>query len=89
MTKTHNAREILGIVENWLGWQDETLSDGLKSPCDSIKLWDYAQAHPDLHEMADQWPRRVLRDALGYNPLQVHDDQFKSLYQEFKTVKII
>lgn len=89
MTKTHNAREILAIVENWLGWQDEALSDGLKSPRDAIKLWEYAQAHPDMHEMADQWPRRVLRDALGYNPLQARDNEFKSLYYEFKTVKQI
>ena len=89
MTKTHNAREILAIVENWLGWQDEALSDGLKSPRDAIKLWEYAQAHPDMHEMADQWPKRVLRDALGYNPLQARDNEFKSLYYEFKTVKQI
>jgi len=88
-TQTHNAREILVIVADWLGWQDETLSDGLKSPCDAIKLWEYAQAHPDLHEMADEWPNRVLRDALGYNPLQARVNEFKSLYQEFKTIKAI
>lgn len=86
---THNAREILVIVADWLGWQDEALSDGLKTPYDAIKLWEYAQAHPDMHEMADQWPRRVLRNALGYNPLQARDNEFKSLYHEFKTVKQI
>jgi len=42
-----------------------------------------------MHEMADQWPNRVLRDALGYNPLQARVNEFKSLYQEFKTIKAI
>ena len=77
MTDTHNAREILVIVADWLGWQDETLSDGLKSPRDALKLWEYAQAHPDLGEMADEWPRKALRDALGYNPFKAQDAESK------------
>ena len=82
MTDTHNAREILVIVADWLGWQDETLSDGLKSPRDALKLWEYAQAHPDLHEMADQWSPKVLSYVLGYNPLQALDDEFLSRPEE-------
>ena len=77
MTDTHNAREILVIVADWLGWQDEALSDGLKSPKDALKLWEYAQAHTDLHEMADQWHPKVLRDALGYNPFKAQDAETK------------
>jgi hypothetical protein len=93
MTKECNAREILAIVADWLGWQDETLSDGLKSPYDAVKLWEYAQAHPDLHEMADEWPRRILRDAIGYNPFKTIDDMHKATlrveYHEFKHIKAI
>jgi len=82
MTQQHNAREILVIVADWLGWQDETLSDGLKSPRDALKLWEYAQSHPDLHEMADQWHPKILRYVLGYNPLQALDDEFLSRPEE-------
>jgi hypothetical protein len=65
-----NARETLVIVADWLGWQNEYLSDGLKSPYDAVKLWEYAQANPDLGEMADEWPSKALRSALGYDPLK-------------------
>lgn len=37
-----NAREELAAVADWLGWQEETMSDGLKSMEDAIKLWRYA-----------------------------------------------
>jgi hypothetical protein len=67
--KDKNAREILVIVADWLGWQDEDLSFGLKAPADGVKLWEYAQAHPDLPEMADEWEQRDRRKALGYDPL--------------------
>ena len=33
-----NAREILVAAADWLGWQDEDLSFGLKSAEDGIKL---------------------------------------------------
>ena len=64
-----NSREKLLAVAEWLGWNDEDLSCGIKSAKDAIKLYNYAQAHPDLPEMADSWTASELRKAIGYNPL--------------------
>lgn len=65
-----NAREQLAAVADWLGWQDESLSFGLRNSMDALRLYDYAQAHPNLHEMADEWPSRTRIAALGYDPLE-------------------
>jgi hypothetical protein len=64
-----NAREILAAAADWLGWQDEDMSFGLKSAEDAIKLYAYAQAHPELPEMADEWEPKDRRKALGYEPM--------------------
>ncbi|SFF34258.1 hypothetical protein [Paracidovorax wautersii] len=65
-----NAREQLNAVADWLGWQNESLSFGLRSSMDALRLYDYAQAHPDtLAEMADEWTSRQRIAALGYDPL--------------------
>lgn len=64
-----NAREILAAAADWLGWQDEDMSAGLKSAEDGLRLYAYAQAHPDLPEMADEWTSKQRRAALGYEPL--------------------
>ena len=73
-----NAREQLEACEDWLGWQDEDLSAGLKSPEDALKLWRYWNQFAEiLPEMADEevettdgksveWHRMT---ALGYDPL--------------------
>lgn len=66
-----NAREQLAAVADWLGWQHENLSFGLRSSMDALRLYDYAQAHPDLPEMADEWKSRSRIAALGYDPLAV------------------
>lgn len=66
-----NAREQLAAVADWLGWQHENLSFGLRSSMDALRLYDYAQAHPDLAEMADEWKPRSRIAALGYDPLAV------------------
>lgn len=72
-----NAREYLEAVENWLGWQDENLSQGLKSPQDAIKLYDYWQSNPDLPEFCDSdfdddgnKLSKYRKKALGYDPLK-------------------
>lgn len=65
-----NAREILAAAADWLGWQDEDLSFGLKSAEDAIKLYAYSQANSgSLPEMADEWEPKDRRAALGYDPL--------------------
>jgi hypothetical protein len=64
-----NAREILKLIESWFSWQDENLSDGLQTVQDALRLYQYAQAHPDLPEMADEWEPKHRRAALGYDPL--------------------
>jgi hypothetical protein len=64
-----NAREQLAAVADWLGWQDESLSFGLRNSMDALRLHDYAQAHPNLPEMADEWKPKQRIAALGYDPL--------------------
>lgn len=64
-----NSRETLVNVAEWLGYQDETLSFGLRNAFDALRLYDYAQAHPNLPEMADEWTERQFIAALGYNPM--------------------
>jgi hypothetical protein len=69
-----NARELLAAVADWLGWQDEDMSYGLKSGEDALKLYAYAQAHDELGEMADEWEPKDRKKALGYDPLAVAFD---------------
>lgn len=64
-----NARERLAAAAEWLGWNDEDLSAGLRNAFDGLRLYDYAQARDDLPEMADEWPAKERIDALGYDPL--------------------
>ena len=74
MTKL-NAREQLEAAANWLGYHHEDLSYLLKTPQDGLKLWLYAQAHPELAEMCDEpegndadWTDARFKAAIGYNP---------------------
>lgn len=72
-----NAREKLLAIADWLGWQNEDLSFGLKSPEDAVKLHNYWQERADtLPEMADdekddegRWMFMFRKHALGYDPL--------------------
>lgn len=66
-----NARETLAHAADWLGWQDEDLSAKLLNAFDALRLYDYAQANPDLPEMADEWDTASLEAALGYNPFEL------------------
>ena len=68
-----NAREQLAAVADWLGWQEESLSFGLRNSMDALRLHDYAQAHPTLPEMADEWKPRQRIAALGYDPLSTNE----------------
>lgn len=63
-----NARETLARAADWLGWQDEDLSASLRNAFDALRLYDYAQAHPELPEMADDWQESDFLAAIGYNP---------------------
>ena len=63
-----NARETLAHAADWYGWQDENLAAGLRNSFDALRLYDYAQSHPNLPEMADAWQPRSLIAAVGYNP---------------------
>uniref|UniRef100_A0A6H1ZKG0 Uncharacterized protein n=1 Tax=viral metagenome TaxID=1070528 RepID=A0A6H1ZKG0_9ZZZZ len=64
-----NAREQLAAVAEWLGWQEESLSFGLRNCMDALRLYDYAQAHLNLPEMADEWKPKQRIAAIGYDPL--------------------
>lgn len=73
-----NAREMLDTVEDWLGYQEETLSFGLRNAFDALRLYDYWLAHEDtLNEMADEWEPEDRIAALGYDPLteQSHEHE--------------
>ena len=65
-----NAREQLKAVAEWFGYQEESLSFGLVNTMDALRLYDFAQSHPDLPEMADDWTSRDRITALGYDPLK-------------------
>lgn len=72
-----NAREELEAAFNWLAYQAEDLSYGLKCAEDGLKLWRYANAHPDLAEFCDQesgepgdWTTRHFKAAIGYDPFK-------------------
>src|SRR5579864_1935301 len=67
---TMNARERLAAAAEWLGYNDEQLSFGLRNAFDALRLYDYAQAHPNLPEMADEWEESDLIAALGYSPFE-------------------
>lgn len=75
-----NAREKLLAIADWLGWQNENLSSGLKSPTDALRLYTYWQENADtLPEMADEekddqgrWVFMFRKHVLGYDPLE-HD----------------
>lgn len=85
-----NAREKLLAIADWLGWQNEDLSFGLKSPQDAIKLYNYWQERADtLPEMADEeqddegrWMFMFRKHALGYDPLGRGADVLESLGEE-------
>lgn len=68
-----NAREQLAAVAEWLGWQDESLSFGLRDSMDALRLYDHARAHPELPEMADEWASLQRVAALGYDPLETEE----------------
>lgn len=65
-----NARERLEHAAEWFGWQEEQLSFGLKNAFDALRLYDYAQEHPALPEMADEWTPEQRIEAIGYDPLR-------------------
>lgn len=65
-----NTREKLKLVADWLGYQDEQLSFGLRSPNDAVILYDAMCSEPnELGEMADEWLASERIDLLGYDPL--------------------
>jgi hypothetical protein len=65
-----NAREMLVVVESWLGDQDEDLSFGLHNAFDALRLYDYWLSNEaKLSEMADEWSPENRIAALGYDPL--------------------
>jgi hypothetical protein len=70
-----NARETLAQAAEWLAWQEESMSFGLRNAFDALRLYDYAQAHPELPEMADDWEETHFIAAIGYNPFSGMDHE--------------
>jgi len=62
-----NAREQLKAAEDMLSFTHESISMGLRSPEDAIRLWRAWQKHPE-ESMPDQWQHSELVAVLGYNP---------------------
>ena len=65
-----NAREQLEACANWLSYQLEDMSYGLKSPEDGLNLWRHMKANDDLPELADEWDAADRIKAIGYCPFQ-------------------
>ena len=84
-----NAREMLNIIEEWLGWQEETLSFGLKNAFDALRLYDYWLTHEaKLGEMADEWEPENRIAALGYDPMDgaIHESKTTGADQVVKAM---
>lgn len=64
-----NTREKLLAIADWIGWQEEVMSDGLRSVTDAEKLYDVAM-RGELPEMADEWEEQQRIDVLGYDPME-------------------
>lgn len=65
-----NSREMLLHIANFYGDMTENLAAGLRNAFDALRLYDYAQAHPELDEYPDTWEPEDRIAALGYDPLQ-------------------
>ena len=95
-TPHENAREKLAAIANWLGWQHENLSYGLKTPEDAIKLYDYWDVRGDtLPEMADEFiddDGRFMaifrKDALGYDPLDQMDNALSERAEQIYNLSV-
>lgn len=82
-----NSREKLLAIADWLGWQDENLSEGLKCPEDAIKLYNFWIERSDsLPEFADDLQDdegrlvSVFRKAaVGYDPLNHLEAQLEDI----------
>jgi hypothetical protein len=66
-----NGREELEAASQWLAYQDEDLSFCLTAE-EGLKLWRYAQAHPELAEFCDRetgeegdWRPKNFKAAIG------------------------
>lgn len=64
-----NTREKMLLVADWLGWQDEQMSFGLRSMRDAEELYDEAMAGDN--EMAEDWTSAARKRVLGYDPMSV------------------
>ena len=66
-----NVREKMTLVAEWLNWQEEQLSYGLRSFDDAVILYDAMVGECNhLGEMADEWPEVERIRLLGYDPMQ-------------------
>jgi len=66
----NNIEKIRAIVA-WYDHQNASLSEGLKSIGDAIRLYKYANHVNNQHlpEMADSWPANERIRALDYDPM--------------------
>lgn len=65
-----NTREQLIAIADWLGDEEESLSFGLRNAFDALRLYDYAQARPELMcGYVTEWPEADRIAAIGYDPL--------------------
>jgi len=73
-----NTRKKMVHIADWLGWQHESMSFGLRSIADAEKLWQYWQDNADtLPEFADENEGDEVEDitnvrisVLGYDPME-------------------
>lgn len=65
----NDVTKKLNKVIEWLSFQTDDLSFGLRTAQDAVKLYNHGSDNPDLPEFADRWNKQDRIDALGYDPL--------------------
>lgn len=65
---------VVNTLKNIVFWYDlqhASLSEGLKTPRDALRLYRYAHLKRNQHlpDMADTWPASERVNALGYDPM--------------------
>lgn len=67
--KGMNAREQMQAAQDMLSFSDETLSFGLRSPEDAVRLWRAWSKHPE-DAYPDTWESSEFIAVLGYDPMR-------------------
>ena len=88
-TDLYNARDQLADVAKWLGWQDECLAFGLVNSYDALRLYDYAQAHPDQAKRITDMLAATSPQGYAANCAAVRDADFREQLGAIKVPTLV